>query len=222
MRNIVEILVVLVFFVFPSIFISSDKSVNELPSFSIVQILYYSVLCAYFFIRSKMLNSSLFGNSEKSPKSKKCKKVFRYVGFSLLTIIFLFANGVFWQKVSGLEQLPFSFPNKLFDFAQLIVGLFVFAFFEESLFRFFLPLSAKSIFIKKIQTLSKQKQIFVNLLIEAAIVALFSLCHRYLSLFAVANAFFAGLALRFLSKKMPSLFLCATVHFLYNLCCYLF
>ena len=107
------------------------------------------------------------------------------------------------------EAIPFPSDKKEIVFCVLT---FLFsAFFEELIFRFYLPAAFKGI-LEKIHTGEK-----FYLAAEIFTAVVFALCHRYMGFFSVINALFAHFLLRFCFKKSGSIFCSALTHFIYNI-----
>ena len=122
-----------------------------------------------------------------------------------------------------------SFAETLF----CIVNFACASFYEEALYRLYLPESIRAILedllpkrINKSEnenTLQKKNAVNehgsrnIFLISEISAVSLFALSHRYLGLPAVANAFFAGIVLRICCKKSKTLWTNTVSHFAYNM-----
>ena len=87
------------------------------------------------------------------------------------------------------------------------------AFFEECLYRFFLPESLRDFFTSE----KNQNPKVINVLIEVFTALLFALSHRYAGAFSVLNALFAHIALRLCYKKTTSIYAGFSAHFIYNI-----
>lgn len=127
------------------------------------------------------------------------------------------AAGFFIDK--NLNQDEIIFPRNELYFANFIFGTFCAAFTEEIFYRFYLPEALKRNFnILSFGKLDSEKSKTLGIFFEIISVLIFAFSHRYLGLLAVLNAFFSGAILRLCMIKSKSVFVPATVHFVYNLC----
>ncbi|MCI7564820.1 MAG: CPBP family intramembrane metalloprotease, partial [Spirochaetia bacterium] len=85
------------------------------------------------------------------------------------------------------------------------------AFYEEILYRLYIPEQIKS-FVCKIKS-----NFTVFVISEIPVLFLFALAHKYNGIFAVFNAGFAYIILRFFYKKTDNIFVNVASHFFYNL-----
>lgn len=206
MQYFIELFLVLIILIFPTFFSSPQTEI--IPThFSIMQILLFSLISLYFFFRVR----------DNIDYQKKQKKVFSIL-LSLAVLVFIFFNGFFWQWI-GKTKVS-TFPSSI-DFSKILTQLFgfiVFAFYEETMYRFFIPFGAK----KSIEYFTKKKELSKTSLISIEILALllFALGHLYMGIFALLNALFSGIALRFLVIKTNSIFPGTIVHIIYNLFVY--
>ena len=86
------------------------------------------------------------------------------------------------RNVTTIRLLP---PRSFWEWVNCIAGTLAAAFFEEALFRWYLPDALKKLLPQKLHAGS-----------ECAVVLLFALSHRYLGLAGMANALLSGIALR--------------------------
>ncbi|MBO5137251.1 MAG: CPBP family intramembrane metalloprotease [Spirochaetaceae bacterium] len=131
----------------------------------------------------------------------------------------MIANALFWNFIANKTGFAntASLNQKInIPFVMnILVGTFVAAFYEEIVYRVYLPSYTLSI-INKVN-LSEKLQKNIQYFFEVLIVILFAISHSYAGLPAVMNAFFAGIVLRlYIIKKMGIIFI-TIVHFLYNL-----
>ena len=104
-----------------------------------------------------------------------------------------------------------------FKWIICICTLFFSAFYEEALYRIFVPEYLLSIFTSDLKSNSAKMKKISCILCELFTLLLFALSHRYLGILSVINAAFAHIALRFFLKKDKNLFITVFAHFLYNL-----
>ncbi|MBP5438495.1 MAG: CPBP family intramembrane metalloprotease [Treponema sp.] len=88
------------------------------------------------------------------------------------------------------------------------------AFFEEVLYREFFP---KTLYTLLDGLSSDKMKLAVRIFVEASAVVIFAMAHRYMGIFAVANAALCAVALRNCYVKTDSAYTGTAVHFLYNM-----
>lgn len=212
MQYFIELFIILTFFILPPIFTSTNDSVGYVE-FNIFHIITYGFLGVYCFLRSKKFGEhNLNSNPQKRIFNKK------NLLFFFGTLVFLFINGIFWKWISKNNFTKVENIKTIYFHIFQVFGLFIYASYEEIMYRSFLPLSFEKTFSKstKKENLSKGYFIFIEILC----LLLFSFGHIYMGIFAVFNALFAGIALRFLAWKTKSIFPNVIVHFIYNFVLY--
>lgn len=213
MQYFLEFFTILAFFVLPPIFAHSSANIIQ---FTFLQVLIYGFLGIYCFIRGKNLVTENIFYSQENTKKISIKHL---LALSIIILVFLFLNGYLWKIIARLNQEKIQLQKSVFYQLFQIFGIFVYAFYEETMYRYFLPTSIW----KNLSIISKSenppKWIFA--LSEIIALLLFSFGHLYMGIFAVLNGFFAGIALRFLVWKTKSVFPSTIIHFIYNLVLYL-
>ena len=139
------------------------------------------------------------------------KPFFVYASTALITFGVLCLSSVFFELLSffgnfssGIQRI--AFPSGLFGFLNFISGVVFASFFEEVIYRFYLPEALKDFSINP----------KLSVLCETITVILFAAGHIYLGLFGFLNALVSGAALRFCVKKTCSVFPAFIVHAIYN------
>ena len=223
MHYIIELFVILTLLIIPPFF-SNQVPKLTIPTFSWKDILIFGTIALYCFIRVKDEKTKDYPINYFKPNSIKnnISKKSIYLKTLLLSFIslgFLFLNGCFWQWISKAPVEKTFFSNSTLWYIFQIFGILGYAFYEEAMYRYFLPFSIG----KNLSIISKSenppKWIFT--LSEIIALLLFSFGHLYMGIFAVLNGFFAGIALRFLVLKTKSVFPSTIIHFIYNLVLYL-
>ena len=213
MQYFLEFFTILAFFVLPPIFVHSSANIIQ---FTFLQVLIYGFLGIYCFIRGKNLVTENIFYSQENTKKISTQHL---LALSIIILIFLFSNGYLWKIIARLNQEKIQLQKSVFYQFFQIFGILVYAFYEETMYRYFLPTSIG----KNLSIISKSenppKWIFA--LSEIIALLLFSFGHLYMGIFAVLNGFFAGIALRFLVWKTKSVFPSTIIHFIYNLVLYL-
>lgn len=115
-----------------------------------------------------------------------------------------------------------SSPNNVWQWILATAALAIGAFYEECLYRAFLP-EIPSIIIFKlgIKFFNKHKKV-IHYIVESICILIFALSHRYLGPLAIANAMLCGTILRICYKKSGSLLCGTAAHFCYNMTVLLF
>ena len=135
---------------------------------------------------------------------------------SISTFIILVVTAFIFQKLSELFNVtpaieilkPDSIPTLFF----CIINFLCSAFYEEVIYRFFLPECMVSL-LKKI---IPNEKIRIHVC-DAVCMILFALGHLYLGVFSVINASFAYIILRLCFKFSKNIFTGTAAHFAYNL-----
>ncbi|MGP1458419.1 MAG: CPBP family glutamic-type intramembrane protease [Treponema sp.] len=115
------------------------------------------------------------------------------------------------------------FPETPRAFLFCLIGFACSAFYEEAVFRVFLPESAKNIFSRARRCRFAECGTDAPLpktlsaAVEIAAAACFAFLHRYLGFPGALNALFAHLFLRLCYKKTSAIWTNAVAHFLYNI-----
>ncbi len=218
-----DFLLIIAFFAIPPIF-SSGQNVEQIsdqqafsPAAPLSTLLMRVALCLYILFKVK------FG--------KKDFKSFSFAStLSILCILLL--NAFLWNFIAGFfsssskDELEKIMPEGLLPNFYVWLSLFVSAFYEEILYRKFLPDESFSICsyryfnpttIEEASVDSKQNSLKYRIIVESLIILIFALGHRYLGVWAVLNAVFAGGVLRFFCVKTGSFLSGFTAHLIYNL-----
>ena len=99
-------------------------------------------------------------------------------------------------------------PETAAEWALLVPVLLISAYYEEVIYRDFLPQS--------LITLLPQKK-FIRIISEIICILIFAFSHRYLGLTGVLNALAAGIILRLCRIRTENVYTGTAAHFIYNL-----
>ncbi|GMO40066.1 MAG: hypothetical protein Pg6C_00740 [Treponemataceae bacterium] len=147
------------------------------------------------------------------PRSASCPlySVPRSLLSAFAVFAFLCASGIFFFTLSG-SRIRFNAadPSPL-----LIAVIAAAAFFEEILYRAYLPAKAR-VLLPRPRFFLQRKQM-TRVVPEIFCVILFSAAHLRGGVFSALNAFFAGAALQICFAKTNSVVLTGSVHAAYNI-----
>lgn len=208
-------LLILFFFLIPPFFAPQISENNSpflawhFPSRQLIYALFAFSL--YFFYRNRVL----------SYEKRTINKIFRFpliFTFSILFFIQLIfkvisiSDNYFSQNQNSMDfQTNILLPDTFFTWFFCILNFLFSAFFEEVIYRFYLPMSLHSFFSQKSQ---ENKAVFI--LIEVICSLFFAFSHLYLGFLSVLNAFFAHIVLRSSFFVSRNIYCNTAAHFLYN------
>lgn len=214
-----------------------QKSTKEAMDFSAIPVFFISLseflsgavvllLCKRLYsVPIYMQYEKRFASSASLVKKSQNKKIRIFLFLKDAGDVFL-CFGILCVFSAVLQAIAFLQPNEKmtdivfptgFKWIVCIFTLFFSAFYEEALYRTFVPEYLLSIFTTDLKINSAKTKKLSCILCESFALLLFALSHRYLGVFSVINAAFAHIALRFFLKKDKNLFITVFAHFLYNL-----
>ena len=194
--------IISLFFVIPPLFVNAPSVQHiDFTLFS-VQNFSHFVIAVFIFVFYK---KSVENDEQISTK------ILKYLIYFVVIFILLFVN----------SQVFVEIPQGFFDFLICIFNLLFAAFFEEVIYRFYIPFGIKNFLFRKVfdENQSKSYTIFeksILLFIEIVTMLIFSYSHKYLGIFSVVNAAVAHLVLRFSFIRSKSLIPSTLAHFFYN------
>ncbi|WP_191018106.1 CPBP family intramembrane glutamic endopeptidase [Treponema zioleckii] len=191
----IELFLIILFFIVPPIFMqnpinSTIKMIYPMQTF--VTIIFGIVL--YLQIKDKFIpykEISFFKIAIDAGKSLLC------LGTLLLSAAVLESLSFLILKKTHPTEFTLIAPKNFLQILNFLIGTFGAAFYEEVLYRLYLPEEIK--FLAKINSPFK-KRIF-DISTEILCVIIFALGHLYLGILGVANAIIGGTALRICVKK---------------------
>ena len=214
--------IISLFFVIPPLFVNAPSVQHiDFTLFS-VQNFSHFVIAVFIFVFYK----KLVENDEQIST-----KILKYLIYFVVIFILLFGISFICnfsaQKLLNSEnsfvnsQVFVENPQGFFDFLICIFNLLFAAFFEEVIYRFYIPFGIKNFLFRKVfdENQSKSYTIFeksILLFIEIVTMLIFSYSHKYLGIFSVVNAAVAHLVLRFSFIRSKSLIPSTLAHFFYN------
>jgi membrane protease YdiL (CAAX protease family) len=205
-----EIAIIFLLLVLPTFFVDYQPSTSFTPRFSLlnfVQLIIILLLC-YQYLTTAYGDTYIPLKQKKEKRNISIKKCFLYafIAFILLCAINLFLNLIAYIYPNFCEEqiTKTDFKFSAVSFFLLALQFIISAFYEESVYRLFLPESLIKLFPR------------FYTFIEFFVVLAFSLGHRYLGILAVINAFLSGIVLRLLFIKTKTIIPGAAVHIIYN------
>lgn len=216
-----EFFIILLFFVMPPIIFpqtTGDEYVMEIPY--TVFILAALSFCLWWQIKAE--------KNIQTPSQTSRLRVLMNQGHCLVTFgtLLVTAGGIeLICRLSPVTQnKPHLLPPETFSgWLNVIFGTLCAAFYEEVLYRVYLPDAMKRIFVHRKGGSSFQSEVpqttkkdLRSFALESAAVILFALAHRYVGWISVLNALIAGTVLRRCYIKTASLLSCFIAHTLYN------
>ena len=152
------------------------------------------------------------------------KPFFVYSSCALVSFGILCLSSVIFETISyffeiggGIQKV--IFPSSFLGWINFFFGVFFAAFFEEVIYRFYLPRAFREIFGKiKIFRNSDvaQNNQRLSVFCEGLTLLLFGLGHIYLGILGFLNALVCGAALRLCMIKTKSLWIPFGIHAIYN------
>ncbi|MDY5915747.1 MAG: CPBP family intramembrane glutamic endopeptidase [Treponema sp.] len=208
-------LVILCFFLIPPFF-SPQISENNSPflqwHFPFQQMIYAFLSCFLYFYYQKRNQKN---DENKANRFFKFPLIFTFSLLFFFQLIFKFIS-IFHNEFSQNQniinpQVKVLLPDSFISWVFCILNFLFSAFFEEVIYRFYLPMSLHSFFSQKSQ---ENKAVFI--LIEVICSLFFAFSHLYLGFLSVLNAFFAHLVLRTSFLISKNIYCNTAAHFLYN------
>lgn len=221
--EILEYLVILLLFVLLPILSAPETTINLDIAYNPFLVFFRLLLFLYLILR-------VYDNTHSdSFKIKEVMQFYNRVQLVIQTILLLFLLiGIsvifnFIAKSSGYDivQIEVEPPSGASEWIWFVIATAIFAFFEEILFRRFLPEQARY-FVKNLNgKLSTHDTERFNQLaivsIEFIVIVLFALGHLYLGLVATYSAAFSAIILRLSILKWGVLLPACFAHALNNL-----
>ena len=206
LQEIIIFSLIILFCIIPPFFVTSESIPQD--AFSVWN---FPLQKTFFFIFSL----SLYFYYDNKQISTLSKKQFFFTFF--ITLILLFANSFFTDLLAKIfikTQNDFFQIQKPSDFSSIlfcVLNFFFSAFYEETIYRFYLP----KVLNRFCQKMQNNKTKFLTS--EGIPCICFAFAHLYLGIFSVINAVIAHVILRGCYKKTNSIFVNTLVHSLYNI-----
>ena len=230
-------LYVLIFLVFPPIvaqFLTERQS--EIVANYPFQVFFNGIIAFLIYIFS--IKGWIFSEPilrEKKPFFVFSSNALVCFGVLCLSSVIFEAISYFFYAGGGIQKVVF--PSDFLGFINFFFGVIFASFFEEVIYRFFLPNAFKEIFGKRVlrrsfsrnagETVKESTPLKAvstrlkyrsrtTIISELLALIFFALAHIYLGVFGFLNALACGIVLRVCIKKTESIWIPFAVHTIYN------
>lgn|SRR5574344_2583 len=214
----IEFAIVLIFLIIPPLTVLRMN--QAISNFTISPALFVELLIAVLLdIQMHFMNQTESReNTARSPIFIKLS--WGAITFGCLILIFtLFEVLAYFFPTVIKSNVESVIPNSALQWISCVVILSIGAYYEESLYRQFIPDMACLLLESKVTKPRTGK--YVRAGIEISTVLLFAFAHRYLGVVGILNALLCGTILRLCTIKTGSIYTSTTIHFLYNICMFL-
>lgn len=217
---LLEFAIVFIFLLLPPIFVSKAEIPPSLRkgafSFAFLPQLFIAILLNFQWRKKAALT--------KKKSFEKHISILKWGTITFGYLMLIFALILALQMIFGTTSASADFSSslssscvfepRLLFFLSLAVNFLAGAFFEEVLYREFFP---KTLCALLDGVSSEKMKLAVSIFVEASAVLIFAAAHRYMGIFAVANAALCAIALRNCYVKTGGVYTGTVVHFLYNM-----
>ena len=138
------------------------------------------------------------------------------VTFGILVILAIIIEVAGHMVLHIPEETKLLAPETTFGWVNVLTGTMCAAFYEEVLYRAYLPYAMKIVCTKKDAPQESVKTKRMSLVCEGLCIVLFALAHRYAGILAVVNALFGGFVLRRCFLRTNALWTTVAAHTAYN------
>lgn len=171
-----------------------------------------------FLIYISVLKGKIFEEeilSERQPFFLYSSNALVAFGALCLSSVIFELIAFFAGSKAGLHSVVF--PAGFLGKVDFVFGVIFAAFFEEVIYRFYLPRALKELLFKVRKNPQNEKiNLRLSLIAETASLILFALPHLYLGFFGFLNALVCGVVLRVCMVKTKTIWISFAVHGLYN------
>lgn len=222
MLEILIFSIISIFFVIPPLFVDGQfvQSI-DFSTFSFINFYHFIIaIFLVYFYKNSFENFSL--------NTKYILKNFfgLIISFLIILLVSKLLNYIAFQFFDNENSIISNsvFVNKPESFAEYFVSILnlIFAsFFEETIYRFYLPVFLIRLFVNKFSNPKLKTILF--LILESFVLLIFAFSHRYLGSFSVINAGIAHLIFRITFIYTKNIYTTSIAHFIYNfysLICY--
>ena len=207
----------ILFFVIPPVFTQffverNDEFVASYP-FSTFLLGGIAFLIYISALKGKIFEEEIL--SERQPFFLYSSNALVAFGALCLSSVIFELIAFFAGSKAGLHSVVF--PAGFLGKVDFVFGVISAAFFEEVIYRFYLPRAFKELLFKVRKNPQNEKiNLRLSLIAETASLILFALPHLYLGFFGFLNALVCGIILRVCMLKTKMIWISFAVHALYN------
>ena len=174
-------------------------------------------LIYYFALKGRIFEKHVL--REKKPFFVYSSCVLVCFGSLCLSSVIFESASYFFRIGGGIQKV--IFPSSFLGWINFFFGVIFAAFFEEVIYRFYLPRTFREILQKRLTGKKKaSEKMFDNqrlsVFCEGLALLLFGLGHIYLGILGFLNALVCGAALRLCMIKTKSLWMTFGIHAVYN------
>lgn len=229
---VLEFILIFLVLLLPPVFVKSSGGIISAADFSLRPALVEALIALVLLLQNRLLArgeksreehgaAAEAGSDGESPGAGRFRRMVSFMRWTPLTL------GILLIQYAVLEALYVFFPGIMPDamelsaaggspaaWARLMVTFLCASFFEEVLYREYLPGSLMFFFNAGVA--SGRKKAVLRLVLELAGIVIFALAHRYLGALGVINALISAVVLRTCYLRTGSVFAGWTAHFLYN------
>ncbi|MBP5450646.1 MAG: CPBP family intramembrane metalloprotease [Treponema sp.] len=205
---LIEWIGVLIFLVLPPLLVNPGSSATIANNGEFSPYIFLRLIIAIFLYCQQIyvIKKSL------GDKASRFRRLVLFCTWSALCLGLLMIVQALMQALAMVfpvnhEEIGFSSTFTALNYILLFINLFAGAFYEEVIYREFLP--------ETLLLFTGERKI-PGIIAESSCILIFALSHRYLGLMAVINALLGGIILRVCRKKSLSIWAGTAAHFLYN------
>lgn len=140
--------------------------------------------------------------------------------FATIALGFLLCNSFIFNFISSLRnnnQIQIIKPQTFFEWICCVLNFIFAAFYEEIIYRFYLPDASKNLFVFFIKNDNNKTKKTISIICEIITLLIFSFSHLYLGIFSVFNAAIGHIILRACYCKSKNIYSSFIAHAAYNI-----
>lgn len=205
---LIEFLLVFLFLVLPPLFVKASSGISKTVTFR-------PAVAVQFLVAVLLQMHFVYFLRKKDYAKKNGSRIFTVCFWWSITLGSLMLLFALMQTLSFFIEKnahhTMQSVTSVFAWISVTVSVAIAAFYEEVLYRQFLPEVSAILLDGRVN-----KKIFCYLM-EVLIILIFAFSHRYLGFIPVLNAFACGAVLRLCYRKTGSIWTGALSHFTYNM-----
>ena len=205
---IIEFIAIMIFLIIPPLLVNPGTTATIANNGKISPYIFLRLIIAIFLYYQQIY---VIKKSQKE-QNESFRKLILFCSWSALCFGMLMVTQALMQALAlvfpvDYQETVIELNPGGFEYILVFFNLLAGAFYEEVIYREFLP--------ETLLLFSNDKKIPI-VIIECACVLIFAMSHRYLGILAVVNALLGGIILRNCRKKSSSIWAGTAAHFLYN------